>query len=225
MRPAATVQRVAVWSARLRWSHWLSAAAVLLLLPSGWLMARTSAGAQLWRDLHFVAGYVLLLALLLRAWLLVFGRAAEHWRDLVPRGPQRTAAWRTARFYLSLGRAPLPAWYAHNPLWAPVYVGWWLLLAVQLATGFGPDAIAAMGLAPDYWHSLLSHAIAMLVAAHVAAVFVHDLKGGGADVSAMINGHRCFQVERQPPLVKGEQEVSLDALLRSDPGTPRKPER
>lgn len=214
MRPVETVQRVAIWSGRLRLSHWLSAVAVLVLLLTGWLMTWTSERQALMRDLHFVAGYALLLALALRAWLLVSGEAAEHWRDLIPRGPQRLAAWHTARFYFSLGRAPLPAWYAHNPLWGPLYLLWWLVLLAQLFTGLAPGAAAALGLSPGAWHSLLAQAIAILVAAHVAAVFLHDLKGGGADVSAMINGHRCFRSQRGSPTVRTEQEVSLDALLR-----------
>lgn len=216
MTAGDTVQRVAVWSARLRASHWLSAAAVLTLLASGWLMNRVVPAQGALRDLHYIAGYGLLLALLWRGWLLLFGRAAERWSDLWPRGPQRPAAWHTLRFYLSLGRAPVPAWYAHNPLWGPIYLLWWLLLVALLFTGLWPDAASTLGMAAAYWHSLLAHAVAILVAAHVVAVFAHDLKGEGADVSAMINGYRLFRIRRAVPQVKTGRAVSLDALMRSN---------
>lgn len=212
-----TVQRVAVWSARLRLSHWLSAPAVLVLLASGWLLPRLPSRHEWLHDVHDLAGYTLVAALLLRAYLLVFGRAAEQWRDLLPRGPQLKAVGRMLRFYLSLGRAPLPAWYAHNPLWGPIYVVLWVLLALQLGSGFALEHGGFAALLPPAWHSLLPGPIAMLVAAHVLAVFVHDLKGGGADVSAMINGYRLFRTDRGRAPLLGEHTVSLDALLRSKP--------
>lgn len=210
-----TVQRVAIWSARLRLAHWLMALAVLLLLLSGWLMPLAPSLAVPLRDAHYVAGYTLLLALALRWYLLLFGRAAEQWRDLVPRGPQVRAAWHTLRFYLSLGRAPLPAWYAHNPLWGPLYLLLFAVLSLQALTGLALETGSFAVLRPWWWHSMLAAPIAVLVAAHVVAVFVHDLKGGGADVSAMINGHRLYKTDLDRAPLLGGHAVSLDTLRRS----------
>lgn len=212
---AQAMQRVEIWSGRLRLAHWLMAVAVLVLLATGWLLPRVPTMTESVRDLHYVAGYVLLAALALRFYLLLFGKAAEQWTDLLPRGPQWRAAWHTLRFYLSLGRAPLPAWYAHNPLWGPVYLAWWALLVAQVLTGLLPGWWSTLGVQPWWWHSLAADAVAMLVAAHVVAVFLHDLKGGGADVSAMINGFRWFRTGKEPGPLLHEHSVSLDALLRS----------
>lgn len=211
---AVSIQPVPVWSGRLRLVHWVMALAVLVLSVSGWLLPYLAPQASLLRDLHYIAGYALLLTLLARFYLLFFGRAAEHWRDLVPRGPQVRAAWHTALFYLSLGRAPLPAWYAHNPLWSPVYLFWWLLLWFQVWTGLFPVAAARVGLDATRWHGAVAHLIAILVIAHVAAVFLHDLKGRSADVSGMINGLRWFRIDK-PDSPLASRSVSLDNLLRS----------
>lgn len=208
------VQRVDVWSGWLRLSHWSSALAVVILLGSGWLLVHLPASSGAVRELHLGAGYVLLAALLLRLHLLLFGRGAEQWRDLLPRGPQWQAAGQTLRFYLSLGRAPLPAWFAHNPLWSPVYLLWWLVLAATLVSGLVPGVLAAAGLQPWWWHSMLAEVTEVLVLAHLVAVFAHDLKGGGADVSAMINGRRCFRTGRGPASLQDPHSVSLDSLLR-----------
>ncbi len=209
-----TVQRVAIWSGRLRFAHWLMASATLVLLLSGWLLHLAPALAVPLLDAHLAAGYGLVLALLLRGYLLLFGRAAEHWRDLLPHGPQLRAAAQTLRFYVTLGRAPLPAWYAHNPLWSPVYLALLAMLSWQAFTGLALDQVFDVGLRAWRWHTALAEPIAIVIALHVAAVFVHDLKGGGADTSAMISGYRCFRTGTPGTPVVQRHTVSLDALLR-----------
>ncbi len=209
-----SIQRVAIWSGRLRFAHWLMASASIVLLLSGWLSPRAPALAVPLRDAHVIAGYGLVLALLLRGYLLLFGRAAEHLRDLLPRGLQLRAAGQTLRFYLSLGRAPLPAWYAHNPFWSPLYLVLLAMLSWQALTGLALEHVFDAGLRSWRWHTALAEPIAIVIALHVAAVFVHDLKGSGGDTSAMISGYRCFRTGTSGTPVVKQHAVSLDALLR-----------
>ncbi len=50
---------------------------------------------------HYISAYVLIAALLTRLNLLFFGRAAAHWKDLLPRRDRHTAIKEMLYFYLS----------------------------------------------------------------------------------------------------------------------------
>lgn len=199
-----------VWSAPVRTLHWAMALAVPALAGSGWMLAEAQAcaGARV-AELHRNVGYLLLAALAARLYLLLFGRGPEHWRDFVPWPPQHRAALGVLRMYLTLGRGPLPGYYAHNPLWGPVYLAFYAFLAVQGATGLaGLGSLHLAGFA----------AVTVFCVAHVLTVFLHDWKGTGSDVSAMINGHRTFTTPR-PDAFRGVgvHAVPVEALLRRPP--------
>jgi Ni/Fe-hydrogenase 1 B-type cytochrome subunit len=72
-------------------------------------------------------------------------------------------------------------------------------------------------------HLWLANAIAILTAAHLFSVVLQDIKGKAADVSAMINGHRYFGVERDGLVKPDIPQVSIrvDELGRSK-GSKRK---
>jgi Ni/Fe-hydrogenase 1 B-type cytochrome subunit len=202
-----------VWSSLLRTLHWAMALCTVTLVASGWLMLRAPAelggGAA---EVHRNIGFLLLAALAARLYLLLFGQRAEQWRDFIPWSPQHRAALQTLRFYLTGGRSPLPSYYAHNPLWGPIYLALFAVLAMQGLTGlFGLMDFHRRGLP----------IISGFVALHVLAAFLHDWKGHGSDVSAMINGHRVFVVKRPEATGQGGVHVvSLESLLerRPDPG-------
>jgi Ni/Fe-hydrogenase 1 B-type cytochrome subunit len=209
-----SIRRVMVWTAPLRLAHWLMAASVLALLATGVLMTVAPDLRVASRDYHYIAGYVLIIALALRLYLLLFAAGTAHWRDCLPRGPQLRAALVTLRFYFSFGRTPLPNWYAHNPLWGPVYLLLFALLLLQVVSGLAYTAPYLVGgLSLPVLHAGIAKFVAAFTVAHVAAVFLHDLKGDGGDVSAMINGHRVFVIRPPEPDVRGGvHEVSVDTL-------------
>jgi Ni,Fe-hydrogenase I cytochrome b subunit len=219
------VSRVLVWPGLLRVIHWAAALAVVLLLLSGWLMKsglvlNDRLYEFLLEQLHLPAGHVLGLAVVVRFYLLARDRGVEGYSALVPgRG-----AWQGIKeglvFYTSFARTNPPRYFAHHPVWAPVYLLWWLLLAAQLVTGllleFGAlrglfglssDALLRWHLAPFGW-------LAMLAVLHVVSAFLDDLKGSGSDVSAMINGHRTFETGEKtgPAKVTAPPSVSLNDL-------------
>ncbi|WJW74885.1 cytochrome b/b6 domain-containing protein [Thiohalobacter sp. IOR34] len=212
---AAPLQRRLIWSAPLRLSHWLLAASTWGMLLSGWLLAHVAQYRTAALETHRALGWVLLLALGLRLYLLFSRpRSAAGWHDLLPDARTLAGALATLRCYLSLGRTPLPRWYAHNPLWAPLYLLLFGLLALQAASGWlqgGPDWGAELaGL-----HAPLALAIGGFALAHPMAAFCHDLKSGDSDVSAMIHGYRIFRLgQPATPLAGGIQRVPLSALRR-----------
>jgi len=222
---ATEVRRVRVWPAVIRVTHWAMALSLLVLLPTGWLLTTgLIANEELYQllrhDLHEPAGHVLTVALAVRlAYLVVGGSHVTGWKALVPNGPQQLGAIReVARFYSALSRAPLPGYYAHNPLWAPLYLVAFALLAVQATTGLMLEFpfLQAVAHADEpallRLHGRLMEWILVWSVFHVVAAVLHDWRGQGSDVSALISGYRIFPVERQAPASPGVVEVPLAGL-------------
>ncbi len=204
--PGEIVRREPVWSGRVRVLHWTLALTTLLLLASGWILSAeyTPLMANL-HSVHVSAGVLLSLALAARLALLVWGCGAEHARDF--RTTLR-AMLDMLRFYITAGRAPQPAYYAHNPLWAPLYLLLFATLALQSASGLtwwyggaaDPEYTLALpwllGWTLPEWHHAGYRVIGTFTLAHVLAVGWHDWKGTGAEISAMLNGHKIFIIRR-----------------------------
>lgn len=211
------IRQVRVWSRRLRISHWLLTAAVLVAIATGWVIGNSADLYQLALDYHYIAGYALLFGLGLRGYLLLFGRDAERWQALLPGREGRRAAVATLRHYASLGRSPLPRWYAHNPLWGPLYLLLLLLLTLLLLTGLGQQTVATVaGISTAELHRGLATVVALLTLAHVVAVIVHELGGSGDDISAMVHGRRSFLIEPLSPRMP-----DIEALPTSGDGRDR----
>jgi Ni/Fe-hydrogenase 1 B-type cytochrome subunit len=207
-----SVRRVLVWPGMLRLTHWLLAASILALLASGWVLANLPQHHGQALDVHRPAGGLFVLALAVRLVLLLFGEGPAHGAALIPRGEQLRAIPRMLVFYFSLARARLPAWYAHNPLWAPVYLLLFAILLVQALTGLFIDApYLVLGERLPVVHGNVAVALGWIVGLHVLAAFLHDWRGTGSDISAMVNGHRTFVIRpREKETTKPVPFVSLD---------------
>lgn len=207
---AEQIRRVAVWSGRLRLAHWLMGIATLVLIATGWLIEASPSLAQGAVDVHYLAASALLVGLLLRAWLGFFGRGAERFEHLLLADGEVRAVRESLVFYLSLGKAPLPSWFAHNPLWKPLYLLWFLVLVLAALSGWlMPDLPLIGRIYLPTVHGWLANTTAMIVLLHVFSVVLQDLRGHAADTSAMINGDRYFTIDRDS-LVKPEvPEVSI----------------
>lgn len=208
------IQRVRVWSAGLRLAHWLIGLPVLVLLATGWLTGVAPSLAAAASDVHGVAGFALTLGLALRLYLLLAGSGAAHWRALVPAPGDLGKAGMMLRFYLSLGRTPLPRWYSHNPLWVPLYALILLILVAQSATGLLMEHRPLLaGFYLPAVHAFLAPVILAFSALHIVAVVLHDARGTSSDVSAMINGHRIFVIEKpQTPAQAGIQSIPIERI-------------
>ncbi len=211
-----TIQRVPVWSTGLRLAHWLIALSVLVLIATGWLMKLAPAMAGAAGESHNLAGFLLTAGLALRLFLLFAGIGAAHWRALVPARGDLGKAGMMLRFYLSLGRTPLPRWYAHNPLWAPLYALLLLILVLETATGLLMDTWPVLaGFYLPSVHAFWTPVILAFSGMHILTVIAQDAKGTASDVSAMINGHRIFVVEPldNPPR-QDIQSIPLDQIRK-----------
>lgn len=196
--PTETIRYVKVWSGWVRLLHALLGMSVLFLIMSVWLLETGSEAVDFWRDWHRVIGQWLLIVVVARVILLFLLPDSGNWRALVPDVTQWRAAAAMLRYYLSLARAPLPNWYAHNPFWRPVYP---LLLVVLLLcglTGLWYQApYTLLGLAMHEWHRLLASGVTAFAVAHILAVVMHDIRDRGGSISGIISGYRHFHVPQR----------------------------
>ena len=191
------IRYVLVWSGWLRLSHWLIAAGILFQITSAWAIGHDNADYTFWQDWHLITGQIILMALALRVVLLFFP-GSSNWRAFIPEKSQLQAMVQMIKFYLSLTRFPLPNWYAHNPLWLPLYLVIFFILAACSITGLLHDSPKIILNYPMVkLHSVLANVIIIFSIFHIVTVFLHDLKGKGAFISAMINGHRYFHFTSQ----------------------------
>ncbi len=191
-----TIRYVLVWSGWLRLCHWLLAVGVLFQIASAWAMDHDYVDPIFWQDWHILVGQFLLVVLIGRIFLL-FSAGTSHWRSLVPTRAQVMASLQMIRFYLTLGRSPLPNWYAHSPFWQPLYGVFFFILLVCLVTGLMSKTSSwyLVGMPAKSIHETMAIFIVIFSVAHMMTSFFHDLRGKGAFVSAIINGHRYFHVD------------------------------
>ena len=212
------IQRISVWSRALRITHWVMAAAVVVLIATGWRMEGDPLPASTLQDDHFLAAAFLIPAFLLRIYLLFFGTGTDHISDCEPDMNRLRSAVAVLKYYFSLGRSPLPNWYAHNPLWGPLYLLLFLFLLIQIISGTLQQSHPYIGMVNLHdVHIIGAYVITGFSVIHILAVFLHDLGGSGSDISAMINGHRIFILKKPvaTPQSGEVQSVSLDELKRS----------
>lgn len=191
-----TIRHVLVWSGWVRLTHWLIAAGVLFTFASAWAIGLGAADYAFWRDWHLIVGQLLIIAVVARGILLFILPGSAHWRALLPDRAQWEGAKQMLLFYLSFARAPLPNWFAHNPLWRQVYpLVWLVLLACAFSGLYYNTSSTFLGLSMFGWHAALASILLGFSVLHVLAVFLHDLKGKGAGISGIISGYRYFHVE------------------------------
>jgi len=218
------IRYVLVWSGWLRLSHWLLAAGVLFQIVSAWALAHDEVNYTFWLDWHLIAGQVILLTLVLRVVLLFIPVSrkwpgSSNWRAFIPERSQLQAMLQMLKFYLSLARFPLPNWYAHNPFWLPIYPVMFFVLAACAISGLLYNSSHIFLQYPMYeLHGALASLIIIFSIFHIVTAFLHDLKGKGAFISAMVNGYRYFHYtglndgEESHSLHKQSVSISVDSI-------------
>jgi Ni/Fe-hydrogenase 1 B-type cytochrome subunit len=138
---------VDIWGAPLRAMHWLAAACILVLVVTGFYVARpyftTSGEASAhflmgrMRFFHFTAAAVLVMTGIVRAYWLLAGNRFERLAALFPftRRNLRNSV-KVAVGYATLSSERQPIYVGHNPLSQWTYTAVYLAAAVMVVTGF-----------------------------------------------------------------------------------------
>lgn len=186
---------------------------MIFQLVSAWLIQHADIDVLAWYDWHIMIGQALILPLGFRIFLL-FRPGSGHWRFLIPTTEQRHIISQTLKFYASLGRLPCPDWYAFNPVWQPIYLLMILLMLLATISGYltGSNLFLFTISITDY-HAFFSSIILTFILLHIAFVLLHDSKGKGAQISAMLNGYKYFHI-KDIPQQQEQNSVSLDSILK-----------
>ncbi len=210
---ANTIHRVVVYSAAQRISHGLLSIGILFEIASAWLIQHSDVDVVAWSDWHNMVGQVLVIVFAFRL-LLFFVSGSGHWRLFIPTREQRHIILQTLKFYASLGRATCPDWFAFNPVWQPIYLFMYLLILLALSSGLAVGSYWFLaGASVSEWHAIIAYGFFYLILAHIFFALLHDSKGQGAHVSAMLNGYKYFHGKEATQLSE-PNSVSLDSIIK-----------
>ena len=215
----SVIKRQLVWPASIRVTHGVIALSVFGLLITGTILQHLPDWYYVARDFHYIFAYSLTLALVSRLFILFSSRNnAASWREFVPGSRAKANIIAMLRFYLSFTRTPLPNWYAHNPLWLPLYLLLYLSLIVQSLTGYLlASSFQFTVLDINLIHHHLTLIIFWFTVIHIFTVILHDIKGTSSDISAMLNGYRIFVIDKpsQDLLGSTSQKVTFPPTYSS----------
>lgn len=146
--------RVYAWEFPVRLTHWLNVLSILAFSVSGFYIGAPFLHAYAteqylmgWmRFIHFTAGYVFLMSVIVRLYWSFMGNKHANWRVFFPFTAER---WKdlvgAAKFYLFLTRKP-PYAVGHTALAGLTYFFIFLIFLFQIASGFALYSVNHSGL-------------------------------------------------------------------------------
>ncbi len=223
-----TYKRVYVWEEPVRIFHWLNVLAIVVLSITGVIIANPPAilsnaeATQLYwfgtvRFIHFAAAYIFLAAFIYRIAWMFLGNKYASWRVFLPFSKKRLRnllnVLKIDIFMIKDDDDPCTnISVGHNAMASLSYLLLFVLMFIQVATGFGLYADNATWWLPglfawvppllggDAGVRLLHHIIMWLIIVfaviHVYLVLYHDWLEGRGEVSSMFGGYKFVRKER-----------------------------
>jgi Ni/Fe-hydrogenase 1 B-type cytochrome subunit len=210
-----------VWDLSLRLTHWSWVTAIVVLTVTGYLLAQpqwipagyvdppTGYFIGNVRLVHYIAAVLLCLVLIVRAYNLTVSKIPyDRWKALIPFKSRRDVVngYKTLRGYMFIKPHETPVYFGHNPLQQLTYTGVYLILLLQIATGFAlwglydPDAffLSWFGWLNEWigtpqvrlLHYMIMWGLLIFIPAHVyLSVRADSVERTGA-ISSMVSGGR-----------------------------------
>ncbi|MDI6793190.1 MAG: Ni/Fe-hydrogenase, b-type cytochrome subunit [bacterium] len=209
-------KREYVWQAPVRFFHWINALAILALVLTGcyianpitlnWGEASRSYVMGTVRFIHFTVAYVFLFNLLFRFYWAFVGNEHARWSALLPLSRRQLRDIVNQMLYYLLIRRESPHYAGHNPLAALSHVGLFVILIVQVFTGFALYSEAkpggfygapfgwVLGLLGNQGARLLHHFIMWLVGVffliHMYLLVYAELQKKNGLISSIFSGFK-----------------------------------
>jgi Ni/Fe-hydrogenase b-type cytochrome subunit len=209
---------VYVWQWPIRAMHWLAMASILVLIATGFYVGRPyfmtggEASAHYlmgtMRFLHFAAAGLLIATGIVRIYWLFAGNKYERLPALFPVKPKD---WKNlvlqVKHYLMLRHAEAPHYLGHNPLQQLSYTGVYLIVILQVITGFALyglynpggffyEAFAWVGpllggaQVVRFVHHIITWVFLIFIPIHVYLGIRADVTEREGAISSIINGGR-----------------------------------
>lgn len=221
-----TCRFLPAWDPVLRFLHWWNAAAMTAMAATG--IVFMVCGPEIPEgteyaliSIHASVGFLFGAGVLARILWLFMGTETARWTDMLPiSAHHRKVFVDTVRFYLRGFRGETPLYLAHNSFAGPIYLGFFILAAVQVASGSSmlglPEEIRSKSMAQEV-HATVFLLLLLYIIAHLAAVFIHEIAEKRGIVSAMIHGKKTFTdderdyiLEAHPLAQKGDFDERKD---------------
>ena len=209
---------VYLWKWPLRVTHWISAITITVLIFTGFYIGApyfttwgepSSHFLMGWaRFLHFSAAALIVAAAILRVYWLFAGNKWARWNALLPvRAEDWRNLWRTVKYYLLVRQEWMPHYLGHHPLQQLSYTFIYLVVIVQMVTGFAMYGLSDPG---GFFHTMTSwvgplfggiqtvrfvhHALTWLlitfIPLHVYFAFRADVVDREGEMSSIFSGGR-----------------------------------
>lgn len=222
--PTGAYRWVYLWHWPIRAMHWAAAAAILLLIASGFTVGRpyflpqgqvTGQFSIGWvRLVHFVSAGVLVATAIVRVYWLAAGNRYERLPALLPiRGRDWVNMFRQIRYYLLIHPERAPHYLGHNPLQQVFYTLVYVVGAVMVITGFAmygqanpggvvrsltlwvPSLLGGMQVV-RLVHHVLTWIFLIFIPVHVYLAIRSDLLERTGTLSSIITGGRFVPTDR-----------------------------
>ena len=209
---------VYLWRWPLRLTHWVSALTITVLIVTGFYIGApyfttwgeaSSHYLMGWaRFLHFTAAALIVAAAMLRVYWLFAGNKWARWTALLPIRPADWRnLWKTLKYYFLVRQEEMPHYLGHHPLQQLSYSLIYLVVLVQMVTGFAMYALSNPG---GFIHTVTSwvgplfggiqtarfvhHALTWILIAfiplHVYLAFRADVVDREGEMSSIFSGGR-----------------------------------
>ena len=155
---------VYLWRWPLRLTHWVSALTVTVLIVTGFYIGApyfttwgeaSSHFLMGWaRFLHFTAAGLIVAAAILRVYWLFAGNIWARWSALLPiRKKNWKNLWKMLKYYFLVRQESMPHYLGHHPLQQLSYTAIYLVVIVQVVTGFAMYGLSDPG---GFFHTVFS---------------------------------------------------------------------
>lgn len=214
---------VYLWRWPLRLTHWVSAASVTVLIVTGFYIGApyfttwgeaSSHYMMGWaRFLHFAAAAVFVPAAILRVYWLFAGNKWARWPSLLLVRKQDWAnLWKMVKYYFLLKTEKMPHYLGHNPLQQFSYTLIYLVVIVQMVTGFAMYGLADPGgffhsafgwVGPlfggiqvvRFAHHALTWVLLIFIPVHIYLAFRADVVDKEGEMSSIFSGGRFVRTD------------------------------
>lgn len=203
--------RVYVWEIPVRVTHWLTVAALMVLVVTGsyiadpFLVPVNAFTMNTFRFIHMVAAFTFLASGVLRTYWLFAGNQFSNWRAFIPTNRRHFREFNQQTAWYLFLRRELPPILGHNALAAGTYMVVFFLFLIQTLTGFALEGVHG-GLAATFFgwvvpllgglgnvrlvHHLLMWAILAFMIHHVYSALLVDHVEKTGILSSIFSGYK-----------------------------------